>query len=266
MPMKIQLRTAGAVCVATAIALCILAPLSAQATDTESREPATWQFEATPYIWAAEISAGAHISARTPRIDVDANVSGNLSNSISSGLMGSFEARRNRWGILFDVFDVRLSKDSGPLLGGMLGTSSFEVTQNVVQLAGAYRAWDDKITPVDAVAGARYSYLKADLALSPSVVLPAGAGRASRAQWADVFIGVRAAHKISERWSLVGYADIGAGCTKISWQAIAGANYTFSKNMTAKFGYRVLDVDYENSRLQINLKTSGAYAGLGIRF
>jgi opacity protein-like surface antigen len=81
-----------------------------------------------------------------------------------------------------------------------------------------------------------------------------------------VFIGVRATHKISERWSLVGYADIGAGCTKTSWQAIAGANYTFSKNMIAKFGYRVLDVDYENSRLQINLKTSGPYGGLGIRF
>jgi hypothetical protein len=74
-----------------------------------------------------------------------------------------------------------LQARTGPLLGGMLGTSSFEVTQNVVQLAGAYRAWDHKITPVDAVAGARYSYLKADLALSPSVVSPAGAGRASRA-------------------------------------------------------------------------------------
>jgi opacity protein-like surface antigen len=254
--MKIQFRTAAA------LGLCIAAPAFARPTGSENQESAVWQFEATPHVWAAKISAGAHVNAAK----VDANVSGNLSNSITSGVMGSFEARRNRRGILLDLFDVRFSKDSGPLLRGLLGRSNFEVTQNVIQLAGAYRAWDDETTPVDAVAGARYYYLKADLALSPSVVVPAGVRRTSSAKWADLFIGIQAVHKLSDRWSLVGYADIGAGCTKPSWQAIAGTNYAFSKNMSAKLGYRVLNMDYENPRLQINLKTSGAYAGLGIRF
>jgi opacity protein-like surface antigen len=50
------------------------------------------------------------------------------------------------------------------------------------------------------------------------------------------------------------------------WQLIAGANYDFKENMSAKFGYRIVRMDFEEPDFLYNMKTSGVYVGLGILF
>jgi hypothetical protein len=46
--------------------------------------------------------------------------------------------------------------------------------------------------------------------------------------WTDGFAGVRASYVFSDKWSVVGYADAGAGDTKYSWQH-TGALTTISR-------------------------------------
>jgi opacity protein-like surface antigen len=258
-----------------ACTLCFAPLACAQAISPDS---GGWQFEATPYIWAAGTSVSPSVDASIPMANLQGSVSSRISSPTHAGAMGIFEARRDRWGILLGLWQLKLSNGARPVLRGALGQASLDTTQSVAELAAAYRVWDHPTTPVDAVAGARYSYLKADIALSPSLLLPKGARFSDSAHWPDAFMGVRVAHALSDRWALVGYADIGKGATKKSWQALAGANYTISKNLSAKFGYRIFSMDFEKSyvksyvisdvraEFRLNMKTSGVYAGLGYKF
>jgi opacity protein-like surface antigen len=84
--------------------------------------------------------------------------------------------------------------------------------------------------------------------------------------WTDGFVGVRGAYIFTDKWSVVGYADAGAGGTKHSWQLLASANYNFSKTIVGKLGYRIISMDYEKTEFLFNMKTSGIFAGVGIKF
>ena len=70
----------------------------------------------------------------------------------------------------------------------------------------------------------------------------------------------------AKQWTLVGYGEVGGGGTRLSWQAIAGVNWHFSKHLSGKFGYRYLSLDYDHDQLLYDVAMAGPYAGLGIRF
>jgi hypothetical protein len=246
-----------------AISACIAyAPLFAQA---QTPAPDAWQFEFTPYLWAAGVSGWTRVGARTPTVKFDANFSDIVKN-LDFGAMGTLEARNGRWAIIFDTFYVRLSKTSDPLLGGLLGTARMKGDETILQLAGAYRVLDSPVTPVDVLAGVRYTNLYSQLSFSQSVLLPNGPSQSTTTNWADGFAGVRASYVFSDKWSVVGYADAGTGGTKYSWQLYGGVNYDFSKTIVAKLGYRVLTQKYEQPDFLYNVRTSGVFAGVGIRF
>jgi hypothetical protein len=248
---------------ALATSVCIAcSPLFAQAQTTS---PDAWQFELTPYLWAAGFSGWARVGERTPTVKFDADFS-DVWRNLNIGVMGTFEARKGRWAIVFDTIYVKLSRTSNPILGGELGTAKLTGDETILQLAGAYRVLDSAVIPVDALVGIRFTDLYADLSFSQSALLPNGPGRSESTNWTDGFFGVRAAYVFSDRWSVVGYADAGTGGTKYSWQLYVGVNYTISKTITAKLGYRVLTQKYEKTDFLYNVRTSGVFAGVGIRF
>jgi hypothetical protein len=225
----------------------------------------SWKFEATPYFWAAGVEGWSRIGASTPTAHFDANFS-DVFRNLDFGAMGSFEARKGRWGILFDGIYIKLSQTSDPLLGGALGTEDLSAKQTILQLAGAYRVFDGSSLAVDVLAGVRYTYVDGDISLSTSALLPNGLSRGDHASWTDGFGGVRTVFALTDKWSFTGYLDGGAGGTKHSWQFLASANYTFSKTFVAKAGYRILSMDYEKPDFLYNMKTRGFFAGVGIRF
>ncbi|CAL8480868.1 hypothetical protein [Caballeronia sp. S22] len=94
---------------------------------------------------------------------------------------------------------MQLSKTSDPLLGGALGTVRFRVKEAILQVAGAYRVLDSESTPVDVLAGARYTHLDGDMSFSPSRFLPGGAGRNGSVGWTDGFVGARVAYALSKK-------------------------------------------------------------------
>jgi hypothetical protein len=238
------------------------APALAQSPPTQT----AWQFEATPYAWAAGINGWGRIGARTPTVKINENFS-DVWRNLDFGAMGAFEARKGRWAILFDSVYVKLSANSEPLAGGAQGTAHFGMKEAILQLAGAYRVYDDPVTPVDVVVGTRYTYLSGDLSFSDSRVRrDVGGGRSNNTYWTDGFVGVRAMYALTEKWSITGYADAGAGGTKHSWQFLASTNYKISKTVVARLGYRIISMDYEQPAFLYNIKTSGIFAGVGITF
>ncbi|AOB33013.1 hypothetical protein AKI39_23095 [Bordetella sp. H567] len=186
--------------------------------------------------------------------------------NLDVGAMGTVEARKGRWGILFDAIYVKVGEDSKPLLEGDLGKARLHVSQTILQLAGAYRIVDDRVFPIDVLAGVRYTYLDSDLSFTRSPLLPNGADRSNNVDWTDGFVGIRGRYYLTDKWSVLGYADAGTGGTKYSWQLIAGTDYQFNKSVVGKFGYRILSMKYESDKFLYQGKTAGLYLGVGIKF
>jgi hypothetical protein len=249
-----------------------VAPATAQA-QAASSSAAGWSFDFTPYLWGASMS-GEVQGGPLPAIGVDMSFSDILDN-LDAGLMGAFEARNGRWGLLFDAIYMKLAQSAtasrtggGPIGATATASAELEMTQTVYAAAVAYRAIEGR-TPLDVIGGARYAKLEVDARIDGSFYAQTGSVAASAEKsWVDPYVGVRVQHPLAERWTLVGYADVGGfGVgSEFTWQAAAGVNYEFSKAIAGKFGYRALYVDYDKDGIRYDMANSGLYLGVGIRF
>lgn len=230
-----------------------------------------WSFEITPYIWGAALDGTVSINDRPAQgLRVDEDFS-DILKIIDFGLMGAFEARKGRWGVHADGIYFKISEGgsfSGPA-GLVAASAGATITQQVYSLAGSYRAVEGR-APVDVFGGLRYASVKWDVDLQvtapPAVV---GAHRFTETKsWTDPYVGARVQWPLAERWSLLGYADIGGfGVgSDLTWQAIAGVNYAFSPTLIGKAGVRFVYVDYDKSGFRYDMLNSGFYVGAGFRF
>jgi opacity protein-like surface antigen len=240
---------------------------------TGAATPDGWQFELTPYLWAAGLKGATQVGA-LPRTSVDVGFDDILDN-LDFAAMGSFEARKGRWGLLFDAMYIKLSASgeatrtgSGPIGATLTATADLDVEQTLLTAAVAYR-FTSGPTEIDALGGLRYTKVAVDGDIGASLFGLAGTvTRSGDKDWVDPIVGVRARHRVADRWWINGYADVGGfGVgSDLTWQAIAGVEYEISKTWSAKGGYRVLKVDYDRGGTVYDMKTSGIYLGLGIRF
>lgn len=214
----------------------------------ESTADEKWQFEITPYLWAAGVDGTTRLGPLS--VDSSSSFSDLLSN-LDIGATAVLEARKGRWGVLFDGMYFKFSDFKGNV--------DLKLTQQMYSLGGAWRALEGR-TPVDLIAGLRYNYLK------PTLETPIGS-RSNKADALDPFVGVRGQMPLAERWTLVGYAD--AGTFKggdYAWQLLAGVNYAFSDTMIGKFGYRRYKISYSKDDFEFDNAMHGIYFGVGFRF
>lgn len=180
----------------------------------------------------------------------------------SSALYSTFEARKDRFGLLLDGLYIRLT-DSMTTPGAAFGDVNGTVTQQLYSAAVAYRVSTAPVT-VDALGGLRYTDLRVGLELTQGLL----AGRSGEAHenWLDFVDGVRAAAPIGSDWSVIGHFDVGGGRSSTTWQAIVGANFAINPGFGLKVGYRYLSVDYDTDEFLYDMATKGPYLGVGIRF
>jgi hypothetical protein len=219
-----------------------------------------WEFEATPYLWGAGLDGDVGIG-RLPAQGVEASFS-DIVSVLDIGLMGTFEGRKDRWGFVLDSFYLNLS-ESAPTPGASFGDAKVDLTQQFYSLGGTYRVTRGKV-PVDLLVGVRYFDLALDLELTSGTAQ--GRQRGDSVTWWDGLAGARVQWAFARQWTLVGYGDVGGGGARLTWQAVAGVNWHFSKHLSGKFGYRYLSLDYDDDQLLYDVAMAGPYAGLGIRF
>lgn len=236
-------RTSAFISSVAAMLLSDIPPAYAQ-----SAADAQWQYEFTPYLWASAVSTTARIGPLSVHTSTSFS---DLLSDVNLALSGWFEARKGRWGVVFDGFYARLSDSQGNV--------HVKVTQQLYGLAGAWRAVEGR-TPVDVMAGLRYNYIK------PTIETPT-VGKAQSKDALDPFIGVRGRLPLSERWSLVGYADVGTfNGGDYAWQLLAGADYAYRDTRTVKLGYRRYKIKSSDNDFEITNTMQGLYIGLGFKF
>jgi hypothetical protein len=234
---------------AAVLAIAMLASPAAHAQATNGDK---WRYEVTPYLWAAGVVG-------TTRVDgITVNASPSFSDILSNldfALMGTFEARRGRWGVLFDGFYVKVSDE--PTI--TQGKVRFDLTQQLYSLSGTWRAIEDGAS-VDLLGGLRFSYLKPEIGVARGSIEDTN-------NMVGPFIGVRGIFPLSERWKLFGYLDAGTyGGGDYDWQIAAGAIYTIDADTSVKFGYRQLYTTYNKTASETDTRMHGLYLGVGFRF
>jgi len=254
--------------IAATLAALIAIPVHAAPSTTDA-----WQFEVTPYLFGAGLSGTTGVANVTANVDLSF---GDILENFDSGFMAIFEARKGPWGFGFDGLYIRLkdqktSSWQGPGgIGSATGELEASTTEQIYTLSVAYRPMDSQ-AKVDLVGAARYTQLDTDLNLvvTTGPLLPGGTRTLGASEsWWDPVIGIRVLVPFNGDWSFVGYADIGGfGVgSEITYQAIAGVNWQFSKTFAAKAGYRYFYQDYKKNAFVWDMATHGLYAGLGIRF
>ena len=219
-----------------------------------------WDLELTPYFWGAGVRSDVNLGVLgTQKMDIPLS---DLLSALDFGAMGTFEARKGRWGGLVDAQYVKLSTSS-PSTIGPLGNVDMKYEQQLWTFAGYYRVPTDWAL-VDVLAGARYLHLETGVTL-PTASLLQGPTLQKTEGWWDGIVGARVQVPLNPQWSLLGYVDVGAGGSDLSWQVIAGAAYRLSKDTSLKFGYRYFSFDRDSARVT-KASMGGVYVGVGFRF
>lgn len=99
------MTTRTLVCTCTAALL-----LAANAPAGAETQAGAWQYELTPYLWGAAMRGDVQ-SGHLPKIGVDMSF-GEIVDILDFGLMGAFEARNGRWGLLSDMVYMKVSDDA----------------------------------------------------------------------------------------------------------------------------------------------------------
>jgi len=230
-----------------------------------------WQFEVTPYLLAAGMDGT--VGVRDHTADVDMSFS-DIWDDLEAAFMGIFTAQKGPWsfgleGVYMKLQDDGVNTVTGP--GGLVSISGeLDVTAKMYIFQGSvgYRVLDDT-TKVDVLGALRYTELDLDTEVNVAFSPPIFSGSASADgsdSWTDIVVGARVLHPLSDTVSLLGYADVGGGGSDLTYQILGGVNWEFSKDFTAKLGYRYLSWDYEDGGNTWDIAVAGPYLGLGIRF
>ena len=248
-------------------------PAPTLAAAPEGGEPKTWQFEFTPYLFAAGLNGKTGMNRVTADVDMSFD---DILNNLDSAFMGLFEVRKGPWsfgieGVYFKLNNEKTSSWQGPQGDTGSGTLEATMTEQIYQLSAGYRLADDRVK-VDLMGAARATLLDTELNLivtTGSSLLPDGSYSTSASKsWWDPVMGVRVLVPLAEKWTAVGYADIGGfGVgSDLTYQLLAGVNWQFSRVVSAKIGYRYLYQDYEDDDFVWDMTASGFYLGFGFRF
>ena len=239
------------VTVATILALVMTSPVSAQ-----EKSPDDWQYSFELYAW-------------TPRLELTPNGGEKITFKFSDILenldMAGFadaEMRKGDWSLSVDMVYLNLGADQtrqlnpGPPIEveaaldmrGYIGTLT----------AGHTIARTDR-TRFDIIGGTRYTYIRNTTELDV-VGTPREKKTILGGNGWDFLIGFEGKTLINDQWYFDYYADVGAGRSKLTWQAKVGMGYEFNK-WTGTFGFRYLDYELEDTDTLGELTVYGPYIG-----
>lgn len=285
--------SAGAVLLAAPVAAADLTPPRSQPA-SPSFVPG-WTFRVTPYGWLTSLNGSQVVRGRG--VDVSASFIDIVDSTVGEGgslvaLMLSMEARNGRLALFGDVIGEKITiersglRTRGPVpgVGAAVGAAvDMKFQMAILEAGAAYEIGSLGPVAFDVLAGARYWYQKLDVGLDIASTVNLGdlvvggtraIARSGSVDWIDAFAGLRARVSLAPNHHLQLRGDLGAGGSKLTWQALATYAYDFKTTngvtYSAVIGYKALYVDYVQgsglSRYEFDMLQHGPVLGLSVRF
>ena len=226
-----------------------------------------WHYLIQPYAMFPNMKGETGIG-NLPPVGVDEDPS-DIFDNLQMGAMLFAEARNDSWAFSSDVLYMDLGSDivsDGPLvLGG-----EADVSQLGWELAAMRR-----LTPwFELGLAATYNRIDADVDIDfAGIVGPAfTVSGGLTEEWIDPSVVMRATFEFGDKWFLQARGNIGGfGVgSDLMWQIQADVGYRMSDRWQFSFGYRVIDIDYDQGsgtgRFIYDMQTFGPVLKLGISF
>ena len=202
------------------------------------QEQDEWKFNLAPlYLWAISMDGDLTVMGNTQPLQADFN-------EIASNLEGIFTVHfegmhKSGWGFLTNVEYLNLGgQQTTP--GPLPLTMNVDFTQVMVELAGIYRINLNE-NALDLIYGGRYYGLDTEIDI---VGVPPRVDKDK--DWVDAMLGARYIWTITDKWNFKARADIGFGGSELAWNLAGLFNYQPWKHVSLLFGYRYMDIDYED--------------------
>ncbi|MEO1091364.1 MAG: hypothetical protein AAFX81_12055 [Pseudomonadota bacterium] len=257
-----HLRRRRGLPLAMAVACSLGASAGAAAEEAAGVDPA-WAFGAEIYLWGATIT-GETTAGDEVRIDFS-----DLFDNLNFGVMGTLVAQRDKLTLFADAIYLDAEGDrrtTANIVGSSVTAAATLDLKGFITTAGAaYEVFSSGstglgTTSIDALGGARVLWLESDLDFD----LAGGSASASESGTnVDAVVGARGRTDLTDRLYLTYYADVGTGQSNLTWQALAGLNYSF-KRVDLVGGYRYLSWNFQDRDTFDNLKLHGPF--LGVKF
>ncbi len=230
-----------------------------------------WHFKLTPYLWIPAQDGNITVKGNSAPVDLSvADTFDTITDNFNLGLTLRGEATRKQWSILADVMYLSLEVDDVPLQSG---PASVRQDQGIFEFGAAYElakgsfSSDSNASATFSfapLAGVRIHYLSLEIE-------PTGAAEVSGDKgWADAFVGFRTSVSFTDSFSIFARADVGAGGSDFTWNALAGFEYRFNSWGSLLLGYRGLDIDYSDGsgpdEFSYDLLLHGPFIAMEVRF
>lgn len=226
------------------------------------------------YLWGASI--GGDLSFPTGDQSFDVSLEQILENLKMTGMV-AYKRDIGDWSVLLDLIYLDMGADRNGTVtlptedGGSVEVgvgADLDLKTWVGGLYGGYTFARSGPASHQFIAGVRYLSLDADLRIDATD--PAGGNLNGRRfstsgdLW-DGVIGFQGQFDLGGRWQLPYHLDIGTGSSQITYQALAGAAYTFGWG-NVSLTYRYLYYDEGNDGVIHEMTMDGPMMAVGFRF
>jgi hypothetical protein len=204
------------------------------AAATPATAEGNWEFEVTPYLWAAGIAADMVV--RGQPVEVDMGFSDVL-DALDIGGAVLLRAQKGPWVVFTQLDYLSLSTDEleDPPAAGRVDQ---KVTMASLAFGREFASANGRRT-IDVLVGARHFSVDTDLTLGPL-------GFSDERTVNDPIIMLRPSFQISERWRLnPTFAYAVGGDSETSWEMQPTIQFQVGKTTTLRFGYRKLHYELE---------------------
>jgi hypothetical protein len=254
-----NLKTSFA-CGAALMACAMSSSLPAQAQNADGR----WHYLIQPYAMFPNMKGETGI-ADVPTIPVDEDPQ-DIFDNLQMGAMLYLEAQNDRWTFSSDVLFMDLGSDFSS--DGQI--TSLDGDVDVSQIGWELAAMRHIVPNFELGLGLTYNQIDVDVEATFST--PMGStvyDTGLEEDWIDPTIVARITFPINDKWSVQARGNIGGfGVgSDLMWQVQADVNFRPSESWFLTFGYRIIDIDYDNGsgldRFVYDMQTFGPVLKVG---
>jgi hypothetical protein len=219
----------------------------------------------TPYFWFAGIEGDMKV--RENKVDIDVGFS-DVWDALDFGAAAHIEAKKGKWGILFDAMYLSLSTDED------LKPATAEVEFDIwtIELGGLYQIaeWPSgdgsgRKTTLELLGGGRYWDVDQEIEIG-------AVSRSMNPDWVDPFVGARLIVEMKDWLVLHLRGDVGgfavsSDASEFTWNVFGGPAFKLSDKFSIVAGYRALGLDREKgSDFESDVTLHGPMLGAHIQF
>jgi hypothetical protein len=229
---------------------------------TDSSPTGNWQHSVSLYAWLPALDGEFKYQRDNGEsLPID---SSQILDALNMTFMGAYEARKDKWVLLGDLIYLNLSNDKDR---ETIGYSNVDMRLKgwQVGLYGGYNLYQTNRSSFDLMAGLRYLTIESEVKLTSDLERLPELNITKDADVWDGIIGLRGRTKLNENWFIPYYADIGAGDSDLTWQAMAGIGYQAGWG-DMSLVYRHLEWDQDEDKLLQNVSFSGPALAVKFRF